>query len=155
MKNKILLQIGSAGILVIIGSLASFASNILLGRTLSQEDFGVFSLFRSVMFLLPVLAFLGYGNAMIRFAKENDFSTTNWKQSLQKINIYCSYSCAEDISILFRSVYFFRNSCMDVRSRNEYQFNPQDKRQNGAWSIYNTGVEIRFFYNTSCYLNLV
>ena len=72
MKNKILLQIGSAGILVIIGSLASFASNILLGRTLSQEDFGVFSLFRSVMFLLPVLAFLGYGNAMIRFAKEND-----------------------------------------------------------------------------------
>lgn len=87
MKNKILLQIGSAGILVIIGSLASFASNILLGRTLSQEDFGVFSLFRSVMFLLPVLAFLGYGNAMIRFAKENDFSTTNWKPSLQKINI--------------------------------------------------------------------
>lgn len=87
MKLKLIHHIGGASILVILGSLASFGANVLLGRNLSQEDFGIFSLFRSVMLYLPTFAFIGFGNAMIRFARDNELSITNWKKPLRKINL--------------------------------------------------------------------
>ena len=86
MKFKLIHHIGGASILVILGSLASFGANVILGRSLPQDAFGTFSLFRSVMFYLPIFAFLGFGNALIRFSRENEFSNINWKLPLRKMD---------------------------------------------------------------------
>ncbi|MBC8213227.1 MAG: oligosaccharide flippase family protein [Candidatus Marinimicrobia bacterium] len=80
--------IGKVSLVTGFASLTFFATNIVLARKLEVEDFGHFSLIRSLVMLIPVLIFLGFSNSIIRFSKFNVISQYNIFKPIKKVSIF-------------------------------------------------------------------
>lgn len=103
---QIFRHVQSATIIVILGAVASFGANVLLGRTLTTEHFGHFSLIRSVLFFLPTFVFLGFGHALVRISKNENIFQLDWKQSVRKME-KLSFSIVLILILLIRLFYPF------------------------------------------------
>jgi len=85
MLRKMALHIGSVSAVLIVIMLFASLSSILLGRMLSEDDFGKFSLMRMLVLFLPFLAIWGQGIATARFFSKNDPARYDWPNAFLKI----------------------------------------------------------------------
>jgi len=77
------------GVSFILVSIMVFAalSSMLLGRTLSKEEFGEFTLMRTLVLFIAPLAVWGQDVATARFFSKNDVSLFRWSQAFRTILI--------------------------------------------------------------------
>jgi O-antigen/teichoic acid export membrane protein len=85
MLKKMAMHIGSVSVVLIAIMLFASLSSILLGRLLSEADFGKFSLMRMLVLFLPFLAIWGQGIATARFFSKSDPGRYQWPVAFVKI----------------------------------------------------------------------
>ncbi|MBN1464527.1 oligosaccharide flippase family protein [candidate division KSB1 bacterium] len=79
------LHIGGVSVVLIAIMMFAAFTSILLGRTLSKEEFGEFSLMRTLVLFIAPLAVWGQDIATARFFSKNDASRYRWSQALRTI----------------------------------------------------------------------
>jgi O-antigen/teichoic acid export membrane protein len=75
---------------IIIGfiSVIQLLNNVILGRDLSKEDFGVFTfVFINIIRLLSVLFLFGQNSSILRYFSKKNIEEYNWKNYLSKFNV--------------------------------------------------------------------
>lgn len=87
MLKKMAVHIGSVSVVLIAIMLFASLSSILLGRLLSEADFGKFSLMRMLVLFLPFLAIWGQGIATARFFSKNNPGHYQWPFAFVKIMV--------------------------------------------------------------------
>jgi len=85
MLRKMAVDIGSVSVVLVLVMLFASLSSILLGRLLSEADFGEFSLMRMLVLFIPFLAIWGQGIATARYFSKNDPAVYDWPRAFLKI----------------------------------------------------------------------
>ena len=66
--------------IIILSVLFGFLRNILLGRMLSQYDFGIYSLSLTIIGLIYPMLLFGQQRGLIRFLIDNRLEDFSWKE---------------------------------------------------------------------------
>ena len=79
MIKKYLVNYRNVTLLIILSVIFGFVRNVVLGRMLSINDFGVYSLSLSVIGILSALLLFGQQRGIIRFFIKKNVTDYNWK----------------------------------------------------------------------------
>ncbi len=108
MMPRLLKKIGYVAIIMISASGFQMASNIILGRGLSKEEYGVFSLIRKVIQFSSWILVFGSDVGLIRLFNKS-ITKYNWKNFLKRILLY-SLSFSIIPLLIFLKLYSLSNN---------------------------------------------
>jgi O-antigen/teichoic acid export membrane protein len=90
MLKKMVMNIGGVSFVLAAIMLLAMLSSVLLGRTLSAEEFGEFALMRTLVLFIAPLAVWGQDVATARFFARNNAQHFKWSQAFRTVLRYGS-----------------------------------------------------------------
>jgi O-antigen/teichoic acid export membrane protein len=83
MFKRMVMNIGGVSFVLTLMMMFAFVSTVLLGRLLTTEAFGEFSLMRTLVLFIPPLAIWGQDVATARFFSQHDAEQFKWGKALR------------------------------------------------------------------------